>query len=39
LADRYARLTEEQEARQNAEAREAFLAQQQRPSVNRPLKL
>jgi hypothetical protein len=33
-----ARLTKEQDDRQNREAREHFLAQQQRLSVNRPLK-
>jgi hypothetical protein len=32
----YARLTQEQEDRENAEARERFLAQQQRLTVNRP---
>jgi hypothetical protein len=35
MADYYARMTKEQEDRQNA-AREAFLEQQQRLSVNRP---
>jgi hypothetical protein len=38
MAEYYTRLTDEQEARQNAEARESFLAQQQRLSLNRPLK-
>jgi hypothetical protein len=38
IADYYARATKEQEDRQNAEARERFLAQQRRLSVNRPLK-
>jgi hypothetical protein len=37
-ADHLGRLSREQEARQNAEARETFLAQQQQLSVNRPLK-
>jgi hypothetical protein len=36
MADYYARMTKEQEDRQNAEAREAFLEQQRRLSVNRP---
>jgi hypothetical protein len=36
-ADYLARMTKEQEDRQIAEARESFLAQQQRLSVNRPL--
>src|SRR5262249_547588 len=35
-ADYYARMTKEQEDRENAEARERFLEQQQRLSVNRP---
>jgi hypothetical protein len=35
IADYYARMTKEQEDRQNAEAREAFLEQQRRLSVNR----
>jgi hypothetical protein len=38
MADYYARMTKEQEDRQNAEAREAFQEQQQRLTVNRPLK-
>ena len=38
MADYYARTTKEQEDRDNAEARERFLAQQQQLSVNRPLK-
>ena len=38
MADYYARMTKEQEDRQNAEAREAFLEQQKRLSVNRPLR-
>ena len=33
-----ARLAKDQEDRQNAEAQESFLAQQQQLSVNRPLK-
>src|SRR5262249_55536591 len=36
IADYYARTTKEQEDRENAEARERFLEQQQRLSVNRP---
>src|SRR5262249_8145594 len=36
IADYYARTTKEQEDRENAEARECFLEQQQRLSVNRP---
>jgi hypothetical protein len=36
IADYYARTTKEQEDRENAEARERFLAQQQRLTVNRP---
>src|SRR5262249_16662380 len=35
IADYYARATKEQEDRENAEARERFLEQQQRLSVNR----
>jgi hypothetical protein len=31
-------MSKEQEDRQNAEARESFMEQQQRLSVNRPLK-
>jgi hypothetical protein len=38
LADYYARTTKEQEDRDNAEARESFQAQQERLTVNRPLK-
>jgi hypothetical protein len=38
MADYYARTTREQEERENAEARERFLAQQERLTVNRPLK-
>ena len=38
MADYYARTTKEQEDRENAEARERFLAQQRQLSVNRPLK-
>jgi len=38
MAEYYTRLRDEQEARQNAEACESFLAQQQRLNVNRPLK-
>jgi hypothetical protein len=38
MADYYARTTKEQEDRENAEARESFMEQQQRLSVNRPLK-
>jgi hypothetical protein len=38
MADYYARTTKEQEDRDNAEARERFLAQRQQLSVNRPLK-
>jgi hypothetical protein len=38
MADYYTRTTKEQEDRENAETREAFLAQQQQLSVNRPLK-
>ena len=37
IADSYARMTKEQENRENAEARERFLAQQRRLTVNRPL--
>jgi hypothetical protein len=37
-ADYLARLTKEQDERQNREARESFMAQQQQLSVNRPLK-
>ena len=37
-ADYLARTKKEQEARENAEARERFLAQQEQLSVNRPLK-
>jgi hypothetical protein len=36
-ADYLARLTKEQDERQNREARESFMAQQQRLTVNRPL--
>jgi len=36
IADYYARSTKEQEDRENAEARERFLEQQQRLTVNRP---
>ena len=36
IADYYARTTKEQEDRENAEARERFLEQQQRLTVNRP---
>jgi hypothetical protein len=38
MADYYARTTKEQEERENAEARESFLAQQEGLTVNRPLK-
>jgi hypothetical protein len=38
MSDYYVRAKAEQEARENAEARERFLAQQQQLSVNRPLK-
>jgi hypothetical protein len=38
VTDYYERTKKEQEDRQNAEARERFLAQQQQLSVNRPLK-
>jgi hypothetical protein len=38
MADFYAGLTQEQEERENAEARERFLAQQERLTVNRPPK-
>jgi hypothetical protein len=38
IADYYARTKKEQEDRENAEARESFLEQQQRLTVNRPLK-
>ena len=38
VTDYYERTKKEQEARENAEARERFLAQQQQLSVNRPLK-
>ncbi len=38
IADYYARTTSEQEQRDNAEARERFLAQQQQLLVNRPLR-
>jgi hypothetical protein len=37
-ADFLARLTKEQDERQNREARESFLEQQARLSINRPLK-
>jgi hypothetical protein len=37
-ADYLARMTREQEERENKEARERFLAQQQQLSVNRPVK-
>jgi len=36
MADYYARMTKEQEERENAEARERFLEQQQRLTANRP---
>jgi hypothetical protein len=38
MADYYARTTKDQEERENAEARERFLEQQQRLTVNRPIK-
>lgn len=38
IADYYARTTKEQEECENAEARELFLAQQQRLTVNRTIK-
>jgi hypothetical protein len=38
MADHYARTTKEQEDRANAEARESFMEQQRRLTVNRPLK-
>jgi hypothetical protein len=38
IADFYARTTKEQEERENAEARELFLEQQQRLTVNRTIK-
>ena len=38
MANYYARTTKEQEDRDNAEARECFLEQQERLTVNRPLK-
>jgi hypothetical protein len=38
MADYYARTTKDREDRDNAEARERFLVQQQQLSVNRPLK-
>jgi hypothetical protein len=38
MADFYRRLDQEQEDRENAEARERFLAQQERLTINRPLK-
>jgi hypothetical protein len=38
MADFYRRLDQEQEERENAEARESFLAQQEGLTVNRPLK-
>ena len=38
MADYYGRTKKEQEERENAGARERFLAQQQQLSVNRPLK-
>jgi hypothetical protein len=38
MADFYRRQDQEQEERENAEARESFLAQQERLTVNRPLK-
>jgi hypothetical protein len=38
MADFYRRLDQEQEDRENAEARERFLAQQEQLTVNRPLK-
>ncbi len=38
MADYYARTTKEQEDRENAEAREAFLTSQQKLTRNRPLK-
>jgi hypothetical protein len=37
IADYYARTKKQQEERENAEARERFLAQQQQLTVNRPL--
>ena len=38
MADYYARTTKEQEDRDNAEARERFVAQQERLTINCPLK-
>ena len=38
MADYYARMTQQQEDRENAEARESFMAQQERLTNNRPLK-
>jgi hypothetical protein len=38
IGDYYARAKKEQEERENAEARELFLEQQQRLTVNRPIK-
>ena len=38
IADYYARTTKEQEDRENAEARERFLTQQQQLTINRPVK-
>jgi hypothetical protein len=38
MANFYARTTKKQEERENAEARERFLEQQQRLTVNRPIK-
>jgi hypothetical protein len=38
MADFYRRLDQEQDERENAEARERFVAQQERLTINRPLK-
>jgi hypothetical protein len=38
IGDYYARQIQQQEERQNRDARESFMAQQQQLSVNRPLK-
>jgi hypothetical protein len=38
MADFYVRVKKEQEGRENAEARELFLEQQQCLTVNRPIK-
>jgi hypothetical protein len=38
MADYYARTTREQEERENKEARESFMEQQERLTRNRPLK-